>query len=111
TNPFARTGNQDSLLLEVELKIFWDFHGWHATSSALGLNATSIVWRLAFGVWRLAFGVWRLAFSVQRSAFGGSHLSPFTSFLSPFFVRINGAAMPTAIAATMRRQLTESASV
>jgi hypothetical protein len=27
TNPFARTGNQDPLLLEVELKIFGDFHG------------------------------------------------------------------------------------
>jgi hypothetical protein len=26
-NPFACTGNQDSLLLEVELKIFGDFHG------------------------------------------------------------------------------------
>jgi len=40
-----------------------------------------------------------------------AQMTPCYAFVVLFFVRINGAAMPTAIAATMRRQLTESASV
>jgi hypothetical protein len=40
-NPFARTGDQDPLLPEVELKIVWEFHGWQPTSSAFRLNANT----------------------------------------------------------------------